>query len=221
MAVSVELEAPAERFALGRATDQTEPSVRHVAAERVVPLGNGSFPTVRAVTDDPDGFERAVASHESADLFELVEERDGTAVYRARWVEAPDDLTVVVRETGGVALAVARREGHPRWVWDLRFPTRESITAFRDACTDRDVDVRVRRIGTDGAYGVDPTQDLTAEQRAALELAYDRGYFEVPRRTTLSDVAAELNISQQAASELVRRALDSVVGRVLRGESDG
>jgi predicted DNA binding protein len=216
MAVSVEIEAPGERFALGRATSAARPGARRVAAERVVPLGDELLPAVRAVTSDAESFGRAVESHASTARFDLVKERDDAAVYRARWVEAPDDLTAVIREADGVALAVFRREENTRWVWDLRFPNRATTTAFRDACAKQNIDVRVRRIGADGVHEVDPTQDLSEEQRTALEVAHEQGYFEVPRRATLSDVAAELHISQQAASELVRRAVDNVVRRVLR-----
>ncbi len=41
---------------------------------------------------------------------------------------------------------------------------------------------------------------LTDSQREALLVAFETGYFEEPRNATLSDVAADLDISQPAAS---------------------
>jgi predicted DNA binding protein len=46
---------------------------------------------------------------------------------------------------------------------------------------------------------------LTAPQRQALLLAAEYGYYDVPRNGTLTDIAGELDISEQAASQRLRR----------------
>jgi predicted DNA binding protein len=56
---------------------------------------------------------------------------------------------------------------------------------------------------------------LTDEQREALLAAVLGGYFGVPRGTTLGDVAAELDISRQAASERIRRGAHVVLSKTL------
>ena len=55
---------------------------------------------------------------------------------------------------------------------------------------------------------------VTGEQRQFLETATQRGYFEVPRETTLQELADEHGISSQEASEL----LCNVVGNVVTEE---
>lgn len=52
---------------------------------------------------------------------------------------------------------------------------------------------------------------LTDRQRAALEAAVDAGYYEIPRRGTLGDVADSLDCSTSTAGELVRKAEAAVV----------
>jgi len=47
---------------------------------------------------------------------------------------------------------------------------------------------------------------LSDRQLEALRTAYERGYFEVPRRTSLDTIAAELEISASSLSERLRRA---------------
>nr|WP_255473553.1 helix-turn-helix domain-containing protein [Halogeometricum sp. CBA1124] len=59
---------------------------------------------------------------------------------------------------------------------------------------------------------------MTDLQRETLALAIRRGYFEVPRSATLSDLAAELGVSKQAVSERLRRAL-ALLARDAVGES--
>ncbi|MFB6122588.1 MAG: helix-turn-helix domain-containing protein [Haloferacaceae archaeon] len=56
-----------------------------------------------------------------------------------------------------------------------------------------------------------PGDGLTDRQREALRTAYERGYFDVPRKAALEDVAAELGISASSASERLRRAQTQLV----------
>jgi predicted DNA binding protein len=52
---------------------------------------------------------------------------------------------------------------------------------------------------------------LTDEQRAALTEAFEEGYYEIPRRQTISEIADTLDISHQALSERLCRAHSRVV----------
>jgi predicted DNA binding protein len=47
-----------------------------------------------------------------------------------------------------------------------------------------------------------------------------RGYFEIPRRVTLTDLAEELGITRQATSERIRRGVNAVLRSVLVGCRD-
>ena len=52
---------------------------------------------------------------------------------------------------------------------------------------------------------------LTETQRDLLRSAVREGYFELPRRVSLVDLASEHGISDHEASEELRRGLDVVV----------
>lgn len=219
MAVTLELNAPAESFPLGRATANAGPA--RVEAERVVPLDRAATPYVRVVTPDHGRFENALRTHESVEALEVVgSDDDDEAVYAAEWVEADDDLSALVREVGGTALTIRGKAGASRWFWRIRFPEHAALSTFREACNTCHLDVGVRRIFGGIRSGTNPIHDLSDGQRRALTIALREGYFEVPRRTTLSDIANELGISQQAASELVRRATNTVLSRALPSESN-
>ncbi|MEZ3118023.1 helix-turn-helix domain-containing protein [Halobaculum sp. MBLA0147] len=47
---------------------------------------------------------------------------------------------------------------------------------------------------------------LPDEQREALELAVERGYFEEPRAVSIEDLATELGVPRSTASYRLRRA---------------
>lgn len=57
--------------------------------------------------------------------------------------------------------------------------------------------------------------ELTDSQRETLFQAVRDGYFEVPRRTTLGEVGGKLGITQQTASENLRRGTNKVLKGVL------
>lgn len=56
-----------------------------------------------------------------------------------------------------------------------------------------------------GKYGI------TDKQAEALELAFEEGYFDVPRGTTQTELAEMIGISRQAYARRLNRALDSLV----------
>lgn len=62
---------------------------------------------------------------------------------------------------------------------------------------------------------------LTDKQREALLTAFKRGYHEIPRDTTSSDLADELGISHQALSERFRRAYRHLVESELATDTGG
>jgi predicted DNA binding protein len=56
---------------------------------------------------------------------------------------------------------------------------------------------------------------LTPDQREALVLALNRGYFATPSEVTLDELADELDISRQALSTRIRRGNESILREVL------
>lgn len=64
--------------------------------------------------------------------------------------------------------------------------------------------------------------NLTEKQEAVLVEAIEGGYFEIPRGSTLGDIADHLSISEQAASERLRRAMASLArAAVTNAAGDG
>ncbi|WP_435066661.1 helix-turn-helix domain-containing protein [Haloplanus sp. C73] len=58
---------------------------------------------------------------------------------------------------------------------------------------------------------------LTERQQWLLDEAIERGYYDTPRRTTLVDLADELDIAKSTCSEILHRAEE----RVLKANRDG
>jgi len=74
------------------------------------------------------------------------------------------------------------------------------------------VDVKVLRTGT---YDRSRGAQVSERQREALAVAWDAGYYAVPREGDIEAVAAELDCATSTASDLLRRAERRVVAATL------
>ena len=95
------------------------------------------------------------------------------------------------------------------------FPDRAAFGAFQQACTDMGISLTIQTIQRERRAARADKYDVTDSQREVLELAAERGYFAVPRKTSLADLADHLDVSSQAVSERLRRGLGSLVDNAL------
>lgn len=58
---------------------------------------------------------------------------------------------------------------------------------------------------------VDPTDLLTERQRRFTTEAIERGYYDTPRRCSLTDLAAALDVSKSTASVVLHRAEETII----------
>jgi hypothetical protein len=213
MSIVAEFTIDAGQFLLGRVL-RTGGGM-NIEIERVVPASRRIMPYVWVSGGDRVEFEESVrGTDEVRELLHLdtIEER---SLYRIDWDETVESLIYGMVETDATILEA---HGGDSWLFRIRFNDHESLSAFSDYCQRHDIRLNVRRVHNLTAEEVrDEPFGLTDEQREAIEIALDRGYFEVPRRATLSDLAAEVGVSQQAVSERLRRGTNKVMRALVDG----
>ena len=158
---------------------------------------------------DFDGFGSALGrAGDIIDVEAWSEPTDGWKLYRIRLPVERTDYRAW-SEHGGVLLGCTL-DGE-RMVARARFPDREALVGYRRHCAEHGRSFALRElVTTDGRPAGHDT--LTPPQRALLTAAVEGGYFEIPREVTMSDLAAQFDISDQAASERLRRALSNTLG---------
>lgn len=169
-------------------------------------------------TDDFGAFAEALAADDTVANPAVLAVDAGRRLYRVEFTEAgrTASLSPVRGELDIVVLdARATAEG---WTVRLFTPDNESLSAFTAACDERDLSFTVETLQQAPPRPGRTSAELTEPQREALEIALEEGYFEVPRRAELRDVAGELGISAQAASERLRRGVASFLRTRLREE---
>ena len=89
------------------------------------------------------------------------------------------------------------------------FADRDAFSKF-SSFWQRNADFRLHRLTRDGE-SEPPGDGLTDRQHEALRIAYELGYFAIPRQASLEDVAAELDIAPSSVSERLRRAQTQLI----------
>jgi hypothetical protein len=89
------------------------------------------------------------------------------------------------------------------------FADRDAFSMFSSFWQEH-ADFGLERLTRDGEPE-SPGDGLTDRQYEALRTAYELGYFDIPRRASLDDVAEELDITASSVSERLRRAQTQLI----------
>jgi len=142
------------------------------------------------------------------------------------FTEATELLAPEVTTQGGFVLAARSasatgglRGWRERWL----LPDREAIQAVWHHARETDFEFEVLELREGGGVGETfPGSDaLTDQQRRALQVAYDRGYFREPREASLAELAEALDLSASAVGGRLRRGMKSLVGQTLVADRAG
>lgn len=169
--------------------------------------------------DDFDSFERGLDDDPTVEEHVRLAAVDDRRLYRITYTEAGrKDLTYptlaeydcsILQTTGSYDGLELR----------IRFPSRDALVAYREACRERDIPFHLESLFWEeqvaGDGGRITTYGVTDRQREALVRAFEMGYFDVPRRTTLDEVADEFDITNQAVSTRLRRGLQNLLKHTL------
>jgi len=211
MSVIVEFSLSSPRLNLYEATTAVPEATLEV--ESVDSVGDGELNTVIMVRDgDLDAFDEALREDPTVTDVTLLDQLPEHALYSYRYAEESElQLYPVWLELGAAQLHIECQDG--TWFLRIRFPDRDALAEFESICQDEGVEFVLHRIY--GESGGAERDSLTDAQREALGLALDAGYLDVPRTATLSAVADELGVSEQSASERLRRATRNLAADAL------
>jgi len=227
--VILEIAVPTEAFLFEEALRKFPGVV--VELEMVVPTCHRFAPFFWASDGETTAFRDAVETDPKMERVRQVETFDEGALYQAEWRTDDGLLDWCANSSDSVILLQAEGQAD-EWILKFRFPSREALGEFRSFYEERDVSVRLVRL-YDLAEPKMGQYNVTDKQRETLVEALRMGYFEIPRRASLGDVAESLGISPNSASERLRRGNKNLVSNTLtigyptgiglddrRGESD-
>lgn len=197
-----------DSFALGD-TFERVPDVEFDTAPVVAHEAGTAIPLLWASTGDHGAVEDVLqADATTVDACQLSSHEE-QSLYRVEWQPAVQSVVeALLGQQGSLLDAHGSRAG---WSFRLLFRHRSSVDAVADRCRDLGLDAVVR--GPAAKFSTGTT--ISEKQAEALSVALSMGYYAVPRRRTLEDVADEVGVSHQALSERLRRGQQGIIAQLV------
>ena len=206
----MEFEVPVTEFPLGSIFENL-PEVT-VELERLVPHETRMLPYFWVRGMETSDIEAAFESHAGVTDIRVVDSVEDEYLMRAEWVRGYDGLLTALSEASLTVLSgVGTADG---WRFEVRGDTQDAIAAFRTYQQEQDSTIDITLIRALLPIQGD-SYELTETQREALVRAYERGYFNTPRESSLEKIADELGITQQSLSSRLRRGHRRLISETL------
>ncbi|MCT9095648.1 helix-turn-helix domain-containing protein [Haloarchaeobius sp. HME9146] len=173
-----------------------------------------------AYGDEYEAFEAGMADDETLSEFSILSDSEDRRLYRATMAKESAEQAlypfVVDHDIFFQAHTATAEESQIR----ATVANEETFQEFIAYCDRHDISLTVQRILREHQENRSREKEadlpeLTPAQREALEASVKAGYYEVPRQSTLEDVADELGVSSQATSERLRRGMRTVLRETL------
>ena len=211
MATIAEFTIPADDFPLGRIFEELPDAT--VELERVVPTNKAILPYFWVRDNDADHVWDVLANHDAFQSLTLVDDLETEGLFRADWNPDVEGVLTGILQCKLTLLSAVGTQ--TEWTFEFRTEDTDHISAFQQYCADHDIDVTLTRLQSLAKMQVGGEYDLTEKQREALLLAFNKGYYDNPRRTDLETLANHLDISRQAFSERLQGGIRNILGSTI------
>lgn len=217
MSVLAELRLPPDDFALEETFDSFPDLVLRVQQATAQPVGlQFSLCWFRNVSGE--GFERALRRDPTiTDAWRLTG-TDWGDLFGVRWCHRVRRLIRAFAIKGTIVETVATRRN---WTLSLLFEDHRHASELHATLRDREFPFTLERLSAPTGPLPNPDAALTPKQREILCAAVESGFYDVPRRADMNELADRLGISQQAASTRLRRAHAALVRNTIPELDDG
>lgn len=214
MSIVAEFNIPSEAVPGGATlTELTDATIQ---LERIVPSTDEVLPFFWVFGADPARFrEVAQTEPEIADVTVLAETAHG-ALFRAEWTPEAEIINGIKTLQATIIEAEGTADG---WWFQVRAEDRERLADFQGIFADQGISIEVRRI-YNFAEVAETERPLTPEQREMLVTAYERGYYDQPRRATQEELGDEFGITGRAVSNRLRRGTRNLIATHLLESAD-
>lgn len=171
--------------------------------------------------DDFDAFEAALADDSTIADYQHLGGLQEKQLYQLTFLKerAKEHLYPVVLEQNIMVIRSTITSDGVDLV--ARFPSREAIATFHDACRERDIEFHLEQLYREEPDDPSEQFGLTPAQREVLIQAHKRGYFNEPRNVTLEELAQEMGVSSSPLGRRLRRGLDTLIDQTIRSNRDG
>ena len=217
MSITATLHIEHDRLALVPTLQSLEDvSIKVITQENTNP-GTAEFPFLVEYADRAE-FERALDDDPTVDAYELIEWDETSGLY---YIEhAPETKLVSTAVSDANGFLVHTESEANGWLVRVLLPDRNALNTVWEYAIENDMSLDIVDIHGNDDGGMQSSYGLTDEQRTALLMAYEKGYFVEPREMSLDALADELDLSSTAMSGRLRRGMRNLIATTLAVEND-
>lgn len=148
-----------------------------------------------------------IRDHKSVLEFSIIEQEENRIRFNVK-THDPYLLYALIKCGVLVDFPVNIREGNAYW---RLISSRESIDQLLTIFDEQKIDYELLRIGNSPYNIEDEKHKLTLEESNVLSKAISRGFFEIPRKISLEELADVLGKSKSALSVMLRKIIKKKV----------
>ena len=211
METVIDATVPLDQFVLEEAIERV-PDVELEFVQFALHSSARTMPFLWASTSEPDRLEAALNEDPSTERVNCLSREEGRTLYSIDWAPCAARLIDGFAEADGSVLDVRATADH--WVFQILFPDRVTASETFQAWCDGGIDSSRARVGNLSCREGD-TGGLSETQHSTIAQAFQTDYYDVPRGTTLKELATGFDVSHQAVSERLRRGHSHLVEQML------
>jgi predicted DNA binding protein len=185
---------------------------------------DATFRVLAALPDEDTGVGLVeITATDIGDVLDQLDGIDGVRVFETLY--RADDRALVQFETDDPLLLLSIRNSRAPFeppvtivdgVADLEVTApRDRLSSLADQFRAVGLQFDVRSVRTT----IDSESVVTDGQRRLIETAVERGYYDTPRKCTLTELADHLDIAKSTASERLHRAESAIIRAFVAGQS--
>ncbi|KYH23891.1 HTH DNA binding domain protein [Halalkalicoccus paucihalophilus] len=218
MASIIEFRIPVDQVALAHTVEGV--SDLHIEIDRFVGRSTDSvLPFAWVDTNDIETFEQTLREDPTIKSFAKISEIGDDHLYRLHWAEDVKDVLNILLDEDAVLRSAAINTSSKAWEFQLMCTEHADLSKIYVNCEEKGLSLTI-----DAIYKLDSNEEsqneLSEQQHTALSEANERGYYEIPRAISLSELADEFEVSHQALSVRLRRAHGHLVDREMRSTTN-
>ena len=162
---------------------------------------------VEILHHDLDSIIDVIKNHPSVYEFNVMERDENRVKFNVK-TKDPYLLYAVIKCGVLVNFPVSVREGYAYW---RLISSRDRIDRLLTLFEEKDIEFELLRIGK-APYNIDEKEKrLSLEESKVLDKAIETGFFEIPRRISLEELASNLGKSKSALSVMLRKIIKKKV----------
>lgn len=203
MSVIAHISLPAESFELGEIFADTTAEIELTEFISITDDPVPHFWITNIDDNDIAAFESTVRDHPAVGALTRLNSLDGKVLNEIEWADGVDGFLTALSTHEVIAESATGTA--EEWTFTLRASDREALSAFYDTCLEHDYPITVNEIYPSSEESDESRFGLTAKQHEAITLAFEEGYYNVPRTTSLTELGEKTGITRQAFARRLNR----------------